>query len=109
VSYVYMSQYIPDEYLKKLQANQVTDNDKKRFSEWMRHADPNEIEAIVEKIGCYYENQDDEPFIPLSLSQAIERRIGEAKVSKFHILTRQRLTIAAAVAGIIFAFYCPRQ
>ncbi len=102
-----MRPYTPEEYLKKLQNNKLTDNDKQRFSEWMGHADAAEVEAIMEKIASHFETQEDEGAIPSSVSDAIEQRIDETQTHapKIRTLIKRSLTAAAAVAAIFLTYH----
>jgi len=104
-----MRQYKPDDYFKKLQNNMVTDDDKTRFSEWMNHAGPEEVEAILDKISSYYEALEDEPFIPLSISKSIEEKINKANTLKLRRLVKRGVAIAATLAAIFAGFYFLRS
>jgi len=104
-----MSHYTPEDYFKKLQNNQLTEDDKKRFSEWMNYADPAEVEAAVEKISAYFESQDDELNLPVSVSQGIEGKIDAAEAPKPPYLIRRSLAAAAAIAAIFIGFYFLRS
>jgi len=87
----------------------VTDDDKTRFSEWMNHAGPEEVEAILDKISSYYEALEDEPFIPLSISKSIEEKINKANTLKLRRLVKRGVAIAATLAAIFAGFYFLRS
>ncbi len=107
-----MSQSLPNRFFEKLQNQELTEEDRVQFIEWLHSAPESEVEAVLEKHSWYFQSLPDEPLPANShLAALIEEKLNKTKEEVVVVLEPVRAVLWPALrwaAGLVavIAFAC---